>query len=406
MLAKALLKDKKLSEAMEAAKEAEKEYRNLSFNVGVAAVQGTLASVHYASDEKDLALEVSSASRQLFKDNGDSVGEASALKIAVDMKMAENRYYHALLLVEEMVSLYNRAGDAEGEAAAQLLASQLQVEQGDLQNAMDRSSAAAELFDQVGDNKRKAAAVLVMAKAFDGAGQMQDACQAAEAACALFQQGRDKRGQASALLCLADTFSKQSQFGPASYRLQEAAFVYRQLKDKKEEAKTLALLASTQVKLFNNMKEMPLQGWNDSDKEEAAKNAARAVELYGEVGAKSSAEAAQAMLSRAEVLNLLKRYDDAIAAAGEAQQIFEGDLGGQSNALYIIGNAHTGKGSHDAAIEALEKARELAEEHGIGLSIKRCPTRSKRLVGTSFSQRGLLRRVLALTSRSLRWTFL
>jgi len=372
MLAKVLLKEKKLDEAIAAAKEAESIFESVSFQAGVAAAMGTRAAVHYTKKEADIALEISNASVQIFKEVADFCGQAGALKVAVDMKMSENRYYHALLLVEEIVTLYNQAGDAEGEAGAQLLASQLQVEQGDLQNAMDRSSAAVELFHQVGDSRRKAASVLVMAKAFEAAGQMKDAAQAAEAAVSLFQEGRDKRGQASALLCLASTLIASSQYGAASYRYEEAAFVFRQLKDKREEARAMALMASTQLKMFKNERERPLQGWEDSEIEQCAKNAARSSELLGESGAKGSVEVAKVMLSEAEAMNLLKRFDEALAKAGEAETHFKdnGDLAGQSEALVIIGNAYTGKSMHDVAIEAMEKARELAEEVGVGLSVK------------------------------------
>lgn len=367
---------------MSSANEAESTYRAIDFQSGVGAVMGTIASVHYAKQNLDKALEVASAATQVFKEIKEFSGQASTLKIAVDMKIADSRYYHALLLVEDMVRLYNQAEDVEGEAAAQLLAADLQVTQGDLQNAMDRSSAAAELFDKVGNAKQKAAAVLVMARAFEGAGQIQDATQAAEAAVGLFQEGRDKRGQAAALSILADGLHAQSQFGPAAYKLEEAAFIFRSLKDKKEEARVMAKLADMQLKMFNNQVEAPLHGWSEEEKEKCVKNAARAVELLGEAGAPGSSECGYAMLSHAEALNLSKYYDEAIAKAGQAQTLFQelGDFTGQSYALIIVGNAYNGKpNSHDAAIETMEKARELAEEAGENLAIKEVSKKIKEI---------------------------
>lgn len=368
LLAKVEIKEKKLDEADAAAKAAEAGYKTLKFEAGVAAVTSTMASLAFARKDLDKALETANAARAMFKGIGDASGEASSLKVAVDIKMSENRYYHALLLVEDMVNLYNQGSNIEGEAAAQLLAAELQVAQGDLQNAMDRSSAAAELFDKIGDSKKKGQAVLVMAKAFLGADQLQDATQAADAACGLFQEGRDKRGLAVGLVTLAECMSAQAKFSVASYKLEEAAFLWRQLKDKKEEATIMASLASTQCLMFGNPQEMPLQGWPDADKEKSAANAARAAELFGECGMTGSSERGRAMLSQAHVLNLLKRHDEALAKAVDAQTLFQDvtDLGGQSTALLIIGNAYSGKDLPDAAIEALEKCRELAEEAGEG----------------------------------------
>merc|ERR1711988_1539399 len=79
-----------------------------------------------------------------------------------------------------------------------------------------------------------------------------------------------------------------------------------------------------------------------------------------------------AMVSQAIALNMLNRYDEAIAKAGEAQVLFQdnNDIGGQAAALLVIGNAYSGKTSHDAAIEAMGKARDMAEEAGEGVSVK------------------------------------
>lgn len=382
MFAKAQLKAGDLNDAMATAKEAEASFKSLSFQAGVAAVMSTISSIHSAKKEQDQALETANAAVQIFKELGELSGQASALKVSVDMKMSENRYYHALILVEEMVKLYNEASDAEGEAAANLLASELQVEQGDLQNAMDRASASAELFNQLGDSKRQGAAVLCMARAFEGAGQVQDATQAAEAAVSLYQDGRDKRGQAAALLILGSTLCAQKQFGTAAYRLEEAAFVFRQLKDKKQEASAMASVASTQLQMMANPFDMPIQGFGDEVKEQAVKNAARAVELFGELGAQNSSECGNAILSQAKVLNILTRHDEAIAKAGEAQTLFQNidNKGGQAAALTVIADAYTGKKSFDAAMEALEKSRELAEEDdGEGLSLKEVSNKIKEI---------------------------
>merc|ERR1712185_745576 len=109
-----------------------------------------------------------------------------------------------------------------------------------------------------------------------------------------------------------------------------------------------------QIKMFNNPTEMPLQGWSDDEKAKCAANAAQAVTLYGDIGQKGSPECLEAMLDHAEALRLAKKYDDAITKAEEAQMAFQdkGDMAGQSKAFKIIGEAYTGKGSHDAAIES------------------------------------------------------
>merc|ERR1711972_1304781 len=94
------------------------------------------------------------SSQALFKELDLPLGEVFALRVVFDLKAGKDKYYHAMLVAEDMVKLCSIANDAESEAVANLLAADLQVKQGDLQSAMDKASNATELFDQVG-NVRK-----------------------------------------------------------------------------------------------------------------------------------------------------------------------------------------------------------------------------------------------------------
>merc|ERR1712194_544102 len=131
-------------------------------------------------------------------------------------------------------------------------------------------------------------------------------------------------------------------------------------------------MASMRLDMLSNESEAPLGGWDDKEKEQVIKNASRAVELFEDVGAQGSADCGKAMLSHAEALHQLKRYDEAIAKTVEAQKLFKTnhDAGGEASATMILGNIYNAQGKSDAAIEAMEKARDLAAESGEGLSIK------------------------------------
>jgi tetratricopeptide (TPR) repeat protein len=226
----------------------------------------------------------------------------------------------------------------------------------------------------VNNDKKKAAAVLVMARAFQQADQQQDAVQAAEVALSLFQNGRDRKGQANALLALAEVYLSMGQYNTAANKFEEACFMFRQLKDKSAEARAMAALASAQLKMFSGTSTSQF-AFTEKDFEQTAKNAARAVELFGD----SSTEAGNAIVTQAAALGLAKKYDDAIAKALEAQQLFEAssDMTGQANALIVLGNMHFGQENKEAAIEAMEKARDIAEEAGEGLSVKEASKRIK-----------------------------
>jgi tetratricopeptide (TPR) repeat protein len=331
--------------------------------------------VNAAQKNGDKALELINSAVETFKDLKNPLGQASALKVALDLKLAEGRYYHALLVAEDMIKLYSGTDDAQGEAAANLLAADIQVVQGDLQAAMDLAASAAELFDQVGNNRKKASAILVMAKAFKQSGQGQDAVYACEAAKALFQKGRDKTGQAEALVMQAQCHLAENEFANAAKRFEEAAFVYRSLKDKLGEARALAAQVDAQVQMCKS----PTQsaGVTDEHYEQAAKTAARAAELFGD----GSSETGRALLSQAALYTMLKRPDETLAKSLEALQLFEaiGDMSGQADAYIAIGNAYLAKDNKEAALETMEKARDLAEEAGEGASIKEASNRLKEI---------------------------
>merc|ERR1711972_281528 len=222
---------------------------------------------------------------------------------------------------------------------------------------------ATELFDQVGNVRKKAASVLVMAKCFQQADQLQESVQACEAAVALCQQGRDKRGQANALLLLANVNQTRQSFGGAASRFEEASFLFRSLKDKREEAKATAAQAAALVKMYGNPKETPARGhFKDEEFDLCIERAKAAIALFGD----DSLECGGAMLSEASALKYAKKYDDSKAKTMECIQLFEarGDLAGQAAAYVNLGEIFFYKEDKDAALEAAEKARDLAEQAG------------------------------------------
>jgi len=375
MLAKAQLMEKELEKALATAQEAQAAFTALGDQKdAVAAVMTTVAAIYAAKKNTDKALEFTNQALDIFKELDLPKGMASVLKIVTDLKVAEDRYYHASLAVEDMIKYCHMAGDYEGEAFSNLLAAEIHSSQGDLQGAVDRASSAVELFEMVSNQKKKAAAVLVMAKAFRQADQQQDAVQAAEVALSLFQSGRDRKGQANALLTLAEIYLGAHQYSNAANRFEEACFMFRQLKDKRAEARAMASLANAQLQRFESTSTSQL-GFTDQDFEGCAKSAARAVELFGD----DSIESGNAMLTQAAALRLAKNYDDAVKKAQEAQELFEarGDMTGQANALIVLGNTYFGQENQQAAIEAMEKARDIAEEAGEGLSVKEASKRIK-----------------------------
>lgn len=126
------------------------------------------------------------------------------------------------------------------------------------------------------------------------------------------------------------------------------------------------------LNMLSNESETPYGGWGDREKEQVIKNAVRAVKLFEDVGAKGSSDCGKAMLSHSEALRQLNRYEEAVDTAVNAQNLFKNnsDAGSEASALMIIGNVYRAQGNSDAAMEAMEKARDLAAEAGEGLSIK------------------------------------
>jgi tetratricopeptide (TPR) repeat protein len=374
LLAKGQVMEKDLDKALATAQEAQAAFTALGCKDAVAATMTTTAAIYAAKKNGDKALDFTNQALDAFKALDLPRGMASVLKIVADLKLAEERYYHASLAVEDMIKYCHMAGDYEGEAFSDLFAAEIHFSQGDLQGAIDRASSAVEIFEMVRNEKKKAAAVHLMAKAFKQAEQQQDAVQAAEVAISLFQSCRDRKGMAAALLSLADIYSSMQQYSSAANKFEEACFIYRQLKDKRTEAKSMASLASVKLSMFEVSKDSQL-GFTDSDFDECAKNAARAVELFGDGGLESG----YAMLTQAGALRLSKKYDEALAKGLEAKQLFEAktDLPGQASALFLLGNVYFDQDNKDEAISAMENAREIAEEAGEGPSVKETSKRIK-----------------------------
>lgn len=367
LLAKAHVVESKTDKAVTVAKEAVDAYKALGNKLGEGCASDALAAAYLAEGSCDAAYEAATTALEIFKAADEMTGAGMVMYTMAQINQAEHKMFRAMTIYEELIEIYTALPDLSALATVQFAAAEIALRQKDFQRAVDFASSAEDRFQEVKDRSRRAKAVMVIASAFSQAEQYNDAANAAQVAVTIYADMHDKAGQATALELAGTSLGNARNPKDARKALEEACFLWRTLKDKKKEmAASVALCKYTAAD-----PEMRADGKHLEANKRALK---KTISMAQEIGESRSPEAARAMLELAQHYIIAEKKDDeGVRVAEEAIEIFKelGDLGGQVDAMLLIGHTLLKANQKPEAIELSLKARNIAEDEDDPMVMKR-----------------------------------
>jgi len=242
-----------VEEAFRAAEEAVNVLRNAHHDAGQAAALVDLAELHLFMDENKESLSVARQAAQLFQKIGDKQKGARALQTAATALMTKGKIKgEALDLAEESRDLYRQAGDSRGEAAVLFTLAHANLMMKSYDKALQFAEESAEAFNKLEDRANEAATLLELANAhLARMEENKDPCdgtyaiRAARDAARLYRSVSDERGEVEALHALANAQVSEELYYQATESAEEGRRLAHKLGDQTLEGSALIVIART-----------------------------------------------------------------------------------------------------------------------------------------------------------------
>jgi tetratricopeptide (TPR) repeat protein len=194
--------------AVNTAENAVEFFKNNGDKVGLATAYTSLANAQFAQELPESALASSSQARAIFRELGDTEGQASVAHSAIRMALGCGNSAQAIVLVGEIVSLARQKKDSKSLGAALLVQSEVLLECGRSDEASRAAREAHEHFGNCGEKRDQAKAALARAYAEMGT-EYGEATASARAAANIYADLGDVEEQAGAIYILANAHLAQ-----------------------------------------------------------------------------------------------------------------------------------------------------------------------------------------------------
>lgn len=330
-----------------------------------------LSWVYVKKSEPDKAIQCLDDAGSLAQDLDDveeeAVAKAAIASIHLDQRAQDvNELKRALAVSNEARSLFKRADIKSGEGSALLTAAFANYSQGNTEEALSLVEEAQELFQDEGFHKGEDEALRAISELNDGEERFSKAMKAAEERRALWEDLDNCGKEASALRMMAQIHLHSGEMAEAERVALESRTLSQKAGDKAGEVVSLLIL--TQVHLDALQKADPGEDLERPSpafvkaRDKANRAAGEACTLAGKSHDRNLR--ASAVLWRGQVLSYSRRHQDALRVAQEAEKLFKltKDLVGQAHANIMVAYLHRAFSERDKAVEAANKALDLARE--------------------------------------------
>eukprot|EP00931_Biecheleriopsis_adriatica_P060947 TRINITY_DN36619_c0_g1_i1.p1 TRINITY_DN36619_c0_g1~~TRINITY_DN36619_c0_g1_i1.p1 ORF type:complete len:949 (-),score=273.28 TRINITY_DN36619_c0_g1_i1:52-2898(-) len=314
-----------------------------------------IASIKLADELHDQALRVAQEALKCFKEAGDRVGQAQALKLSADVHLAKEEPAEAMRLAAQACSIYRTQPFAtkssrKGEIACIQVEIAARVMLGAFEEAFSLAVEHGKRFKGLKEKQCEGMVLLIIASLHNLRLESEAALKVLLWAPGLFNAVGDKEHEGMALQEIARSYLSRGEVSEAARAAEACAAAFRCVGKKKCLAEAAAITMEAQFALASVKKGNPAA---------AVDAAEEALSLYRELGMKQMV--AVSLHSLANAYCMVQRFQDGLQAAQEAQscyrelQMSEGEAG----ALVLEAGSHLGLQDFGEARRCAAEARRL-----------------------------------------------
>mmetsp|Transcript_52229 Transcript_52229/g.167418 ORF Transcript_52229/g.167418 Transcript_52229/m.167418 type:complete len:784 (+) Transcript_52229:78-2429(+) len=345
MLAKAQIAGSTYLEALQAANQAVKIFKDQANKNGEACALHTVAQAHLAKQSPEDAVWKATEALKIFKSLKDTIGEGAALETTAKCYALSGDFKKGMPAAKDALKI--ASGNALAEGYRMCLISSMLVAQDELDEAVQSAKDALAKAHDLGDKALELAALDAIVAAYMKKGDYDDAVNAIQLELDRFRRQDEKKEEAAALTKMAEVYLANKEPDQGLGPIRDAVNIYRSLADKKGEANAMCVHA--QILLA------------DQDAADALRVAEGAISLFKELGKKGIAGylAAFEVLINANVM--LGSAEDAFSTAVDTLKTFNAarEKKGEASVLMTIADLQMGRRDFDGALSTLEQAPAL-----------------------------------------------
>lgn len=338
-----------------------------------------------ASSEKERALDAFEKARAAWREAGDRVGEARALRRVAEATRALGKPEAALVLIDQARSLSREAGDPAGEAQALCDRAEIFYFRGDRPQALVLLEEALALWRAAGDKAGEARTLGNIANIWNRIGEREKTLVRFRELLPLYRSLGDRPSEAATLMNMGLVLRTRGEYREALEKTLESLSIFRALNDRGAEAMALNNLGVIQDILGDRRKALAFHrqaleirravGDRDNEAVSLINIGTILADLGDETGNRENLE--QALRIHREKGNRFGEgsvlYNLAMSRAregdctgaldvlGQALAVRKGihDVPGEAQTLLGIGQLHTRSGKPDTALGFLVRALAL-----------------------------------------------